>query len=127
MPREDSHCDSAGIRMIRPATASELDAVLDVVRTRPKHFTPDAHAFIREDFCRHPSLVWEEGGSVQGFITWMASAYEMELLWLAVRPTPPRQGMGKSLMHAAMRTCTTQKIIVLKTTSPDSTRADYDF
>ncbi|MCC6910206.1 MAG: GNAT family N-acetyltransferase [Phycisphaerales bacterium] len=51
---------------------------------------------------------------------WVAHAFEMELLWMAVDPQSTRRGIGRQLVVAAMDTVCTQQVVSLKTTDPDT-------
>lgn len=106
--------------MIRRGTQHDLRHVLQVVASRPSHFAPASYPLIEADFRKLPSYVWENNGTLAGFIVWMKSASELELLWLAVDPEAAGTGIGGKLVDAAMSEVTTQHVILLKTASPDS-------
>lgn len=106
--------------MIRRGTENDLAQVLGIVGSRPSHFVPASYPLIEADFRKLPSYVWENNGTLAGFIVWMNSASELELLWLAVDPEAAGAGIGGKLVDVAMSEVTTQHVILLKTASTDS-------
>ena len=106
--------------MICRGTQDDLARVLEIVASHPTHFVPAAYSLIESDYRQFPSYVWDEAGSVAGFIVWMSKALELELLWMAVHPQASGRGIGGQLVDAAIGEAQSQRVVLLKTASPDS-------
>jgi ribosomal protein S18 acetylase RimI-like enzyme len=113
--------------MIRSGHPADAEGAMRVVRAWPTHFVPAAYPYIEADIKRLPSLVWVDEDKIQGFAVWVANAYEIELLWLAVHPGATRRGIARQLVAAAESMATTQQLFILKTATPDSVVPNSQF
>lgn len=89
---------------MRPATAADLDAILDIEGRWPTTPHWNREQFASELAGTRPRfLVAEEEGRVIGYAVCWIVAGEAELLNLAVHPERARGGVGRGLLAAAMR------------------------
>lgn len=84
---------------IRPTTADDADACVEVVRRLPDHFTDDTHDEVREAVAHQLGLVALDDGEVIAFVL-AEQRYPRaaELTWIGVIPARRDQGVGTALL-----------------------------
>lgn len=106
--------------IVRPMTETRRAEVARIVGEIPESFTPYGRAAILSDVDRHEAAVALVGPEVAGFVVWLEMYAEIEILWLGVRPAFRRRGIGRRLVAKVERRVQHQRVIVVKTGSPDN-------
>ncbi len=66
---------------IRRANESDLPRILDISRMWPENFIEESFSAIAADFAEHHCCVYEIDGTVQAFVVFCTTWYEIEMLW----------------------------------------------
>jgi GNAT superfamily N-acetyltransferase len=87
---------------IRTMTASDEQAVLEVVATLSDWFDDDArNRSIPIDLKHHTTFVADDAGSVVGFISLHVYNGRLDISWMGVRNGCRGRGIGTRLLHRA--------------------------
>jgi len=106
--------------IVRPMTDADRPEVARIAEEMPESFTPYGRAAILWDVARHEAAVALVGPLVVGFVVWVEMYAEIEILWLGVRPAFRQRGIGRRLVVEVERRVRHQRVIVVKTGSPDN-------
>jgi tRNA-dependent cyclodipeptide synthase len=105
---------------LRPALPTDLQDIIRLAQAWPTHFVPAAIPLIEADFATGHTIVWQEATGLSGFVIWDTDGDEMELKWLAVAPRAIGNGIGSSLVNAALKSATTERRVILYSATTDS-------
>lgn len=92
-----------------------MKQVVAIAAALPQFFTIEAVHHIREDALRLPTRVFVRDGAVIGFVEWISSSLEVEILWLACHKEWLRTGVGTALVEQVKRELSGQRIMSAKT------------
>mgnify|MGYP003334720105 CR=1 FL=1 len=106
--------------LIRAANPQDLMDILAILNEWPKHFVGPARSMVTDDFNNHRTLIFENHGTVEGFLIWREIDGKIEALWLAVMPHCCNHGIGRSLMNALFAIALPEQEIFLLTATTDS-------
>lgn len=103
---------------IQVAESGDFDAVAEIARLLPGAFNAEGVQALIADATSHRCFIAKENGKPLGFIVWLETHIEIELLWMGVDPQNQNKGIGIALVRRAEQAATTQRVILLKTADP---------
>ena len=71
-------------------------------------------------FATSHTLLWDDGGTIAGFLVWSRQGNAVELQWMSVAESASRRGIGSALVHAAVANAAPSSRVFLLTATPDS-------
>ena len=104
--------------IIRPFKAADEQAVAEIIKLLPHIFNEFGRAAILEDCNRHHGVVAIVENKVVGFLIYLETYTEIEILWIAVDSKHQGCGIGRLLVQSVERKSCNQKIMLLKTGLP---------
>jgi ribosomal protein S18 acetylase RimI-like enzyme len=111
---------------VRPASAADVPACEAIVRSLPDHFTPDVVDTVGGELVRDRAWVSAARDEVDGFVILERRFSKgAEITWAAVRPSSQRQGIGRSLVLAALDAARADGVEVVEVKTLDAS-AGYE-
>lgn len=83
---------------IRKAKKNDFESSLQIAKSLPKWFTPDAIKNMEKDFVKHNLLVALEKEKVIGFLGFSIKKNYSQLIWLAIKKEYQKRGIGSKLL-----------------------------
>ena len=106
---------------VRKALPTDVDAVVAISRTRPKHFVDEGVGWIATSVTDSEGAVAvDDNKKVIGFLTWESNDVATELLWMATLESAASYQAGKRLLAYCFQQIDMSKRVFLRTATPDS-------
>lgn len=103
---------------LQAAEGVDFDGIAEIAQLLPGAFNADGVRAVIADAKSHLCLIARANGSPVGFIVWLETYLEIELLWMGVDPQRQNKGVGSALVRRAEEAAITQRVILLKTADP---------
>ena len=101
--------------LVRAYRVEDRTAVKNIAKELPGFFDPHVADYICLDAESHHAAVCSNSdGSVYGFVVWIETSFEVEIVWVGVRASTQRRGAGASLVEFVLRSIDSNKIVVAK-------------
>jgi len=105
---------------IRPIRSTDEQALAQILESLPGSFTDFGQEAVLADAKNHHGLVAVIDHQVIGFLIYVETYTELDILWTAIAPNYQRRGVGRALVRAMEAEINRQRIIVVKTGAPYS-------